>query len=108
MELLRRKSRASICGKASLIDAIAYPNFKVASLAKSPSISANGMNSFSRREFLQRTISASAAAVAAPAVFGQNGSAPKLNIKVGLDNFSVRALGWKAPALIDYAVSLKT
>ena len=66
------------------------------------------MNSFSRREFLQRTISASAAALAAPSVFGQNGSAPKLNIKLGLDNFSVRALGWKASALIDYAVSLKT
>lgn len=66
------------------------------------------MNSFSRREFLQRTISATAAAAAAPAVFAQSPSTPKLNIKVGLDNFSVRALGWKAPALIDYAASLKT
>src|SRR5439155_9782801 len=66
------------------------------------------MNSLSRREFLQRTISAGAAAAAAPAVFAQSGSAPKLNIKLGLDNFSVRALGWKAAALIDYAVSLRT
>src|SRR6266700_4898008 len=29
-------------------------------------------------------------------------------IKLGLDNFSVRAMGWKAEQLIDYAVSLKT
>ena len=29
-------------------------------------------------------------------------------IKLGLDNFSVRAMGWKAPALIEYAAALKT
>ena len=29
-------------------------------------------------------------------------------IKLGLDNFAVRAMGWKAPALIDYAASLAT
>ncbi len=28
-------------------------------------------------------------------------------IKLGLDNFAVRAMGWKAPALIDYAASLR-
>ena len=28
-------------------------------------------------------------------------------IKLGMDNFAVRAMGWKAPALIDYAASLK-
>lgn len=28
-------------------------------------------------------------------------------IKLGLDNFAVRAMEWKAPALIDYAASLK-
>src|SRR3954464_13045495 len=66
------------------------------------------MSMFSRREFLQGTISVGAAAVAAPALFAQDGSVPKLNIKLGLDNFSVRAMGWKAPALIDYAASLKT
>jgi sugar phosphate isomerase/epimerase len=31
-----------------------------------------------------------------------------MNIKLGLDNFAVRALGWKAPQLIDYAASLRT
>lgn len=29
-------------------------------------------------------------------------------IKLGLDNFAVRAMKWKAPQLIDYAASLKT
>jgi sugar phosphate isomerase/epimerase len=32
-------------------------------------------------------------------------AAPK--IKLGMDNFAVRAMGWKAPALIDYAASIK-
>jgi len=35
-------------------------------------------------------------------------SRPTRNIKLGLDNFAVRAMNWKAPALIDYAVALKT
>ncbi len=35
-------------------------------------------------------------------------AAPRLNIKLGLDNFAVRAMKWKAPQLIEYAVSLKT
>src|SRR3954469_8238939 len=26
--------------------------------------------------------------------------------RLGIDNFAVRAMGWKAPALIDYAASL--
>lgn len=29
-------------------------------------------------------------------------------IKLGIDNFAMRAMKWKAPALIDYAASLKT
>src|SRR5437588_8849440 len=28
-------------------------------------------------------------------------------LRLGFDNFSVRAMGWKAPALLDYAASLK-
>jgi 3-oxoisoapionate decarboxylase len=30
------------------------------------------------------------------------------NLKLGYDNFAVRAMGWKAPALIEYAAKLKT
>jgi len=29
------------------------------------------------------------------------------NMKLGFDNFSIRALGWKAPQLLDYAAALK-
>ena len=29
------------------------------------------------------------------------------SIKLGFDNFSIRALGWKAPQLLDYAAALK-
>ena len=42
------------------------------------------------------------------AVAQEQGSAqPKTGIKLGFDNFSVRAMGWKAPQLLDYAASLK-
>ena len=59
-----------------------------------------------RRTFL-KTISVAGAAVAlGGTVLGQ--PAPRRNIKLGLDNFSVRAMGWKAPQLIAYAVKLKT
>ncbi len=34
--------------------------------------------------------------------------APRRNIKLGIDNFAVRAMNWKVPQLIDYAASLKT
>lgn len=33
---------------------------------------------------------------------------PRRNIKLGFDNFAVRAMGWKASQLIDYAAKLKT
>ncbi len=32
---------------------------------------------------------------------------PPRTIKLGMDNFAVRAMGWKAPALLDYAAGLK-
>ena len=57
-----------------------------------------------RRAFLKSAALAATTAALAPAALAQSGG----RIKLGLDNFSVRALGWKAPALIDYAASLKT
>ena len=43
-----------------------------------------------------------------PAVLAQNESAPaKRKIKLGFDNFAVRAMNWKAHALLDYAALLK-
>ena len=51
-----------------------------------------------------KTAAAAAAATAVP-VTAQ--SAAPVKLKLGFDNFSIRALGWKAPALIDHAAELK-
>jgi len=55
----------------------------------------------SRREF-----GASLAAVIAAAVARAENKPAAKKIKLGIDNFAVRGMGWKAPALIDYAASL--
>ncbi|HVG37711.1 MAG TPA: sugar phosphate isomerase/epimerase, partial [Pyrinomonadaceae bacterium] len=59
----------------------------------------------SRREFLGSLTTAAAAMIlnqqSAPAA-----QQPR-RIKLGFDNFSVRAMNWKAPQLLDYAASLK-
>ncbi|HET6408552.1 MAG TPA: sugar phosphate isomerase/epimerase [Chthoniobacteraceae bacterium] len=56
---------------------------------------------FSRRAFLQTaTLALGSAAVA-------SAQTAKPKIKVGYDNFAVRAMGWKAPELLDFAVKLK-
>lgn len=36
-----------------------------------------------------------------------NGSSTQTTLKLGFDNYSIRALGWKAHQLLDYAASLK-
>src|ERR1044071_10332904 len=64
-----------------------------------------------RRAFLQSTAVAAAGLTVLPGAAAEAASPPatgKRNIKLGLDNFSVRALGWKAGQLIDYAASLQT
>ncbi|HMC27606.1 MAG TPA: sugar phosphate isomerase/epimerase [Verrucomicrobiae bacterium] len=70
-------------------------------------ISARIGQNLSRRAFVQRAGLAAAVTAITPLAFSQGGP-PKHGIKLGLDNFSVRAMGWKAAALIDYAASLKT
>jgi sugar phosphate isomerase/epimerase len=64
----------------------------------------------SRRNFLKVTGLAVAAlgamGTSRPTHAAEGGR--RRNIKLGLDNFAVRGMGWKAPALIDYAASLKT
>ncbi len=66
--------------------------------------------SLSRRSFLKSVTAAGAGlAVGVPGRAQDPASAPhRPNVKFGLDNFSVRALGWKADRLIDYAASLRT
>ena len=56
-----------------------------------------------RRSFLK---SLTTAALSAP-LFAAENAAPKTKIKLGMDNFAVRAMGWKAAQLLDYAASLK-
>jgi sugar phosphate isomerase/epimerase len=63
-----------------------------------------------RRAFLQSTVAAAAGLAVLPGapVEAASALARKPGIKLGLDNFSVRALGWKAAQLIEYAASLQT
>jgi sugar phosphate isomerase/epimerase len=63
----------------------------------------------SRRDFLKNVSTVAAAATLAPGALAQGETPPrKLGIKLGLDNFAVRAMKWKAPQLIDYAAKLNT
>ncbi|MGH9429494.1 MAG: sugar phosphate isomerase/epimerase family protein [Terriglobia bacterium] len=61
----------------------------------------------------RRTILQSASLAAASLTLGSPSLATTLQplrnsqIKLGFDNFSIRALGWKAPQLLDYAAALK-
>jgi sugar phosphate isomerase/epimerase len=61
-----------------------------------------------RRAFLKTITTAGAGLALTGLLHAQDtAAAPKPKLKLGFDNFSVRAMGWKAPALLDYAASLK-
>ncbi len=62
-----------------------------------------------RRTFLQAAALAGAglACTGLAANLGTEAAPRKPRLKLGFDNFSVRAMNWKAPALLDYAASLK-
>ncbi len=69
----------------------------------------NMMQTQDRRTFLKTAATAGAVmAMGGAASFAQAAAsgAPR-KVRLGFDNFSVRAMGWKAPALLDYAASLK-
>ena len=57
-----------------------------------------------RREFLQALAATTTSLAIAPPLSAQPNPA---RTKLGFDNFSVRAFGWKAHQLIDYAASLR-
>ena len=62
----------------------------------------------SRRQFTRTVLLAGAGIAARRAMAAPHSSPAASNrVKLGLDNFAVRAMGWKAPALIDYAASLQ-
>jgi sugar phosphate isomerase/epimerase len=56
-----------------------------------------------RRQFIQSLAAAAVAAAVRPAC----AEPPRRGTRLGFDNFSLRAFGYKAPQLIDYAASLK-
>ena len=61
-----------------------------------------------RRTFLKSAVAATAAAGTSErllAAASTTQTPPKIGL--GLDNYAVRAMGWKAPALLDHAASLK-
>jgi len=65
-----------------------------------------------RRHFLTTAAAATAGLVATQLPLRAAGAAPLLDskgkrIKLGMDNFAVRALKWKGRELVDYAASLK-
>ena len=62
-----------------------------------------------RRTFLKTAavVTAAAACTRSNLLAATAAPAPTPKIALGLDNFSVRALGWKAPELITYAASLR-
>ena len=63
----------------------------------------NSHGTVSRREF------GKAIALAATGVgLGASAQSQTRRTSLGLDNFAVRGMGWKAPRLIEYAASLKT
>jgi len=63
-----------------------------------------------RRSFLKTVTATSAGLTVVGASLGAESqrAAPEGKVKLGLDNYAVRAMNWKAPALIDYAIALKT
>ena len=61
----------------------------------------------SRRDFV-KGLAVAGAAMATSSIPSLRAATPVPKIKLGIDNFAVRAMNWKADALIDYAVSLKT
>lgn len=60
-----------------------------------------------RRSFLTGLATATTVAALGPRSLPGASAARGPQIKLGLDNFAIRGLGWKAPALIDYAASIK-
>jgi 3-oxoisoapionate decarboxylase len=66
-------------------------------------------HSIDRREFLKAAgvVGVGIALDSAILADEKPAGAARRNLKLGFDNFSIRAMSWKAPALIDYAASLR-
>ena len=64
----------------------------------------NKIPPLSRRNFCKKSASLLASTVIATELSGDPEN-KLLPLQLGFDNFSIRALGWKAPKLLDYARS---
>src|SRR3954470_1521505 len=60
-----------------------------------------------RRTFLKAVTTASASIAITGIGFSSESVSGAKKLKLGFDNFAIRAMNWKAPALLDYAASLK-
>src|SRR5438105_101556 len=65
------------------------------------------LETIDRRAFLKMTAMTSAGLALAGIASSAEATLAGKKLKLGFDNFSIRALGLKAPALLDYAASLK-
>jgi len=63
--------------------------------------------SISRREFGVLCGSTAVGLSLGLPLLGKDETKPKRTLKLGIDNFAVRAMGWKAKELIDYAAELE-
>src|SRR5687767_3699016 len=64
----------------------------------------------SRRQFIKSLTVAGAATMTDTSItdtFADAQANKRRGLKLGFDNFSIRAMGWKAPQLLDYAAKLK-
>lgn len=65
-------------------------------------------SSMNRRHFFRSiAIGGAGVALGTPAIARSAFGLTRRNVKLGFDNFSIRAFGWKAPQLLDYAQSLR-
>jgi len=60
-----------------------------------------------RRTFLKQVAAAAGGLAMRGFALAGDTPAPRPTLRLGFDNFSIRAMGWKAGALLDYAASLK-
>jgi hypothetical protein len=60
-----------------------------------------------RREFLKNLVAAGVGLSVGGIVAAEESSGASQKLKLGFDNFALRAMGWKAPALLDYASAMK-
>ena len=66
-----------------------------------------GSPEFTRRHFIGTAAAATAGLLLTGPQPARADKPPRTGIKLGFDNFSIRALEWKAPKLLDHAASLK-